>query len=70
MVLKAEINSRNNEALRTSPDKTNALIYLLSPAPFLLLAGLIGCRAFRLSAAVLESSLLLPIFPPLFLGEP
>ena len=70
MVLKAEINSRNNEALRTSPDKTKALIYLLSPVPFLLLAGLTGCRLFRLSVAVLEASLLLPIFYPLFLGEP
>ena len=70
MVLKAESNSGNNEALRTSPDKTKALIYLLSPVPFLLLAGLTGCRLFRLSVAGLEASLLLSLFYPLFLGEP
>lgn len=69
MVLEAEINSRNIEALRTSPDKTNTLIYLLSPAPFLLLASFTGCRLFRLSVAVLGPTFLIPILLLLFLVE-
>jgi len=60
LVLKAESNSRNNEALRPSPDKTKAFIPFLSPVPLLLFARLIGCRLFRMSVAVLEPSLLLP----------